>query len=336
MEFLKKIRLSWVFGLSMAVSAAGCMLLSSLVGERALAFSHSVHVADQGLECVNCHENVEMEDDPGMPGPDVCELCHVEIDEEKPPERRIDTLFEESVYSAARVALLDDEVIFSHVQHTQAIEDCGACHTGIETNERVGAALAVDMAACISCHTGQGIAAECATCHTYLDVDTEPQSHHHNWDKRHGKVVRAHSELTRDNCAICHQESTCAECHMSEPPANHSNAWRRRTHGVAAMMDRDNCAACHLPDSCDRCHAETLPRSHVGSFGAPRSRHCLSCHFPLKGEGCFTCHKETPSHSLAAPKPAWHTPAMNCRQCHGISQPLPHVDKGDNCNLCHL
>ena len=50
----------------------------------------------------------------------------------------------------------------------------------------------------------------------------------------------------------------------------------------------------------------------------------------------MVCHKDTRSHALAAPKPAWHTPAMNCRQCHGVSQPLPHVDKGDNCNLCHL
>jgi hypothetical protein len=26
---------------------------------------------------------------------------------------------------------------------------------------------------------------------------------------------------------------------------------------------------------------------------------------------------------------------MNCRQCHGMTAPLPHVDKGDDCNACH-
>ena len=336
MEFLKKTRWSWVFGLSMALTAASCMLLSGLVGEPAFAFSHSVHVVDQELGCVNCHENVEMEDDPGMPTPDMCELCHADIDEEKPAERRIETLFEDEVFRAVHAARLDDEVVFSHLKHAEEIEDCGTCHVGIEENERIGPGMAIDMDACVQCHESRKVASECATCHTVWTEDVAPESHLQNWSKRHGKVVRAHSELSMDNCATCHKESTCAECHMQEAPANHSNAWRRRTHGIAAMMDRQNCAACHLPDSCDRCHSETLPRSHVGSFGSPRNRHCLSCHFPLQGEGCNTCHKQTPSHSLAAPKPAWHTPAMNCRQCHGISQPLPHVDKGDNCNLCHL
>jgi hypothetical protein len=335
-ELLKKVRPAWALGLAMIVCAAGCVWLSGLVGEVELAFSHSIHVVDQELSCVNCHENVEMEDDPGMPTPDMCELCHIEIDAEKEPERAVETLFDEEVFRAAHVARLDGEVVFSHLQHTRAIEDCGACHTGIETNERVGAALTVDMATCTDCHAEQGVASECATCHTHLSLDTPPASHRHNWSARHGKVVRAHSEMTMDNCSMCHQESTCAECHMQEPPPNHSNTWRRQTHGIAAAMDRENCSTCHLPDACDRCHAETQPRSHVGSFGAPRSRHCLTCHFPLKNESCMVCHKDTQSHALAAPKPAWHTPAMNCRQCHGISQPLPHVDKGDNCNLCHL
>jgi hypothetical protein len=42
-----------------------------------------------------------------------------------------------------------------------------------------------------------------------------------------------------------------------------------------------------------------------------------------------------PSHSTAAPQPPSHSPGMNCRQCHGISAPLPHVTKGEDCNICH-
>ena len=231
MELLKGIRpTAWAFGLAVLLCAAGCMLISGLVGEDELAFSHSIHVVDQELSCVNCHENVEMEDDPGMPTPDMCELCHVEIDAEKTPERQVEALFEEELFRAAHVATLDEEVVFSHLVHTQAVEDCGTCHTGIETNERVGAALTVNMAACTACHSDQAVANECATCHTRLDLETQPANHFLNWDARHGKVVRAHSELTRDNCAMCHQESTCTECHMLEPPANHSNTWRRKTH----------------------------------------------------------------------------------------------------------
>ena len=108
------------------------------------------------------------------------------------------------------------------------------------------------------------------------------------------------------------------------------------------MMDRQGCAVCHEPDSCDRCHAEVLPMNHRGLWGAPQDSHCLSCHFPLQSEGCIVCHKDAASHLLATPLPLNplppippHNPAMNCRQCHGISAPLPHMDKGDECTLCH-
>jgi hypothetical protein len=112
--------------------------------------------------------------------------------------------------------------------------------------------------------------------------------------------------------------------------------WRLRSHGVVASMDRDNCATCHTPDSCERCHAESVPLSHRGSFGAPMDTHCLSCHVPLKNESCFVCHKNTNSHLDASPKPADHSPALDCRSCHGVTESLPHVDNGDDCNVCHV
>ena len=340
MDFLSTWRrgrvATWTTGTAMAATAVGCALLSGGSGGRGPVFSHAVHVLDQGLECINCHEDLAVSDEPGMPAPETCELCHVVLDEEKPEDRRVDSLFDDDVFRAARVNGLEDELVYSHLIHTEAIEDCGACHRGIEENRRIGPDLALAMDDCMACHAEQEAPNECATCHTVVDAEWAPASHHHSWDRRHGLVVRGHSELTMDSCVLCHEESSCADCHMIEPPRSHTNSWRRRTHGVVAMMDRDNCNVCHLPDACDACHAEALPRSHTGSFGAPRSRHCQTCHFPLRNETCFACHRSTPSHALAKPKPGWHTPAMNCRQCHGSQQPLPHVDKGDNCNICHL
>jgi hypothetical protein len=61
----------------------------------------------------------------------------------------------------------------------------------------------------------------------------------------------------------------------------------------------------------------------------------MGCHQPLGNESCAVCHKGTPSHALATPKPPGHNPAMNCRMCHGNGQPLPHFDNGDDCNSCH-
>ena len=43
---------------------------------------------------VDCHLMVEDSDEPGFPVKAQCMLCHEEIDEEKPPERSIESLFD--------------------------------------------------------------------------------------------------------------------------------------------------------------------------------------------------------------------------------------------------
>jgi hypothetical protein len=317
--------------------AAGCAVMRAWRdGEAPLAFSHRLHVGDQALECANCHADVEVSDAPGMPAPDTCSLCHDEIDPEKPAERHVASLFSDEIFLARHAAALDDEVIFSHLRHVNAGVACADCHAGIEKSERILPEMHVPMAACTDCHERRSVVRECATCHTYVDTQWAPESHERDWTKAHGPMSRGASMDTAASCSLCHAPSTCATCHLEREPDDHDHFFRVRGHGLIARMDRDRCAACHQPDSCDRCHDETRPLSHVGPWGSPRSTHCLGCHQPLAGESCALCHQATPSHALAAPKPPDHTPAMNCRQCHGLSAPLPHVEKGDDCNACHL
>jgi hypothetical protein len=316
---------------------AGCALLQRIggEGEPRFAFSHEVHVAGEEMDCVSCHENFARSDDPGMPAPDTCAACHDEIDEDQPPERQVASLFEGEVFRAAHAARLDEELVFSHRLHAADPDSCGECHRGIEHNRAIGEAIGVTMARCVECHAQRGVAGECSTCHTLIDEDWAPPSHAQLWQQRHGRAARACPSATADDCGLCHTERTCIACHLEERPASHDPFFVRRGHGLLARMDRASCATCHEPDSCDQCHRDTRPLSHTGSWGGTLSRHCLSCHVPLQAGGCAVCHHGTPSHLAAPPKPAWHTPAMNCRQCHGLSQPLPHVDNGDDCNACH-
>ena len=314
---------------------SGCMLVGALTSEPPpFAFPHAVH-AEEGLGCTDCHRGAEESDQPGMPVLKQCKLCHAELDAEKPPERRVEALFDGDHYRGAGVSALDEEIVFSHQRHVTAEVECSACHQGIETNTRVDRSLAVDMDDCMRCHQQQGKPNDCATCHRDIRTDVPPRTHQQLWKRVHGKVVRGASEARIDNCALCHTQSACATCHQDVPPDNHDNYFRRRGHGLFARMDRQNCATCHRSDSCDACHAEVRPLNHTGMWGGTRSNHCVSCHFPLQSQECIVCHKGTPSHALAAPKPSWHTPGMNCLQCHGVSLPLPHVHKGDDCNACH-
>jgi hypothetical protein len=315
--------------------AAGCALMVKLgLVERPAAFSHRTHAREQ-LECQSCHASYETSERAGMPKLQQCLLCHEGIDEKKPPQRRLSALYgEEASLSPARV--LPGEVRFSHQTHVVGNKiACGECHRGIEDSQAVSDRVRVFKDDCLRCHARAGRANDCEVCHREVRKDLKPESHLHNWKEFHGQAVRADSGKSVDRCSLCHAPSRCVSCHQDEAPRDHTNHWRQRGHGIAASIDRERCAPCHRSDFCDRCHRETPPRSHLGSWGSPRDFHCLTCHSPLSIEPCSICHRGTPSHALAAAKPAWHTPAMNCRQCHTGGAMLPHVDNGDNCNTCH-
>lgn len=320
--------------LALLLGVVGCMLTTQKAPR--FAFSHAEHVGEQELECVNCHADAGRLEAPGMPSPDTCAVCHDELDVEKSAERRVAGLFTGESFRAAHALDLDPELRFSHARHVAALKDCALCHDDVvrSRGERP-AAFAMDR--CTTCHAERNAPNDCATCHTRLDTTVAPPSHLRDWKRAHGRCVRSGSEATADRCELCHQESSCIECHQVEPPANHTAHWLARGHGLTARTERQDCAACHREDSCASCHAETPPRSHTAAFGAPQSRHCYSCHFPLAESGCGTCHRTSTSHALAAPKPAdpVHVSGQDCRQCHGLSAPLPHADNGNDCNACH-
>jgi len=303
-----------ILGLVALLYLGGCVLVDALMqSERPFAFSHALHVEEQGLECADCHSRWEDSEDPGMPRAAQCALCHAELDAEKPIELRVAPLFDGESFRAARAGHQSDEILFSHQQHATRGLECTACH-GASAGPRLS---------------------DCAACHAEIRTGAAPPSHRANWTRYHGTLVRGRASERLDQCALCHQPADCTNCHKIELPANHNNYWRRRGHGLTASMDRDSCATCHESDSCQRCHDEIRPMSHVGMWGEPRDRHCLACHEPLRSNSCVACHAATPSHDQATPLPPDHLPGMDCRSCHGQGQPLPHEDNGQTCTSCH-
>lgn len=325
----------------LCLAVVGCALFGTFSREKPYAFSHATHVGEFEMACDDCHYGEP--ETPGMPTLDDCMACHEDLDEDNPPDRRVTALFDEDeVYRAVHAAALNDEILFDHDAHADGyVEDCRACHVGIERSSRIVAADRITMNACTDCHTENGWdAADCSMCHDEIDRDWMPPEHRLGWDRRHGQIVRCEAEGTVNNCSLCHEESTCIACHRVTPPRDHNHHFRLRGHGIAASIDRTRCASCHEPDGCNRCHATTEPLSHVGSFGSPLNRHCLGCHLPLQptNGGCTTCHRDTPSHALAPGLPP--TPAhlmandAQCRECH-IPDRLRHPDNGDSCRFCH-
>ncbi len=331
MELLTRLRL--LVPLAALLVAFGCHVSES--EEQPSRFSHARHVGEEMLDCSMCHARAKTADQPGMPGPQVCMVCHEGIQEEKPETVRIATLFDASGHWTGGVprAQLPEELHFSHKAH--ASEDCSKCHGNIAESAGIPAPH-LSMDECMSCHAERGASRDCSVCHQTISRKWEPPTHELGWEQVHGKIFRAKDPALVNRCSLCHDEETsCRACHALKKPRDHTTFWRIGGHGVAVSIDRSRCFACHRTDFCERCHQNTQPLTHTAGWGSPMNRHCTACHYPLTESGCITCHKGTPSHASAPPMPGWHDPAMNCRLCHGAGAPLPHPDPGTQCTVCH-
>ena len=98
--------------------------------------------------------------------------------------------------------------------------------------------------------------------------------------------------MDRQNCAACHESSSCERCHAETLPLNHRGLWG----GTKSV----HCVTCHFPlaaEGCVTCHQDTA--SH--ELAPPKP----SWHDPASN--CRTCHLATLSHV---------DNGSNCNLCH--------------------
>jgi len=338
-RFVEQRRLGWpALVIGVALSASACIVFEQLTGGGSgRVFSHEHHLVTEELECVDCHLTYEDEDAPGWPGIDDCMVCHQDEEAEGDEPRLVAPValfFEDGEFVLERRREpFSSEIVFSHLAHVTDEEGCRDCHAEVAASDELEHGWAMDMQGCVDCHAESEQPRSCATCHGEVREDRAPRTHDVAWRRSHGRVVRCESDLTVNDCSLCHSDASCTTCHQEEEPESHNNFWRIRGHGLSASMDRESCATCHRQDYCDRCHESTMPISHRGAWGSPRNLHCLGCHSSGANQGCAVCHSGTPSHLEAPLKPPGHNPASDCRSCHLL---LPHVDGGYDCNGCHL
>ena len=172
--------------------------------------------------CLECHFKTREKSD--------CGLCHLE----KPGE---------TLRARNRLAA---NFNFSHKKHEKY--DCALCHPGITDWEHLdGHKINGRMKDCLVCHNGKDAPKNCVMCH---NPTPRPADHTHNYEKKHGMAYRSDPQ----RCRMCHEDSSCIQCH-SQKPRDHTLAWVRYRHGIAAKTNPQKCQACHSdPWVCKRCH----------------------------------------------------------------------------------
>ncbi|MFQ6677269.1 MAG: cytochrome c3 family protein [Fidelibacterota bacterium] len=150
----------------MGLMIAGC---SKKPIKQPIAYNHSIHVNDAGLDCTDCHSGAVNKIRATLPSIKKCKSCHSEMQGESIAE----TLVVKAVNNKEeipwqRIYQLKDHVFFSHRRHVTAGNlSCELCHGNVE--EMVvppkQPLIPISMDNCIKCHDSKSISTDCLNCH---------------------------------------------------------------------------------------------------------------------------------------------------------------------------
>lgn len=303
-------------------------------------FSHSLHY--DFVSCDECHSTVVESTslkDRLLPNHDNCVDCHeVDNDEECETCHKNDN-YEPLIQKSS-------SLIFNHKIHYDREMDCDGCHAGLSEVDYSfeSAMLNPPMENCAACHNETKIASNaCESCHIAA-FDLIPQSH------RNVDYMRSHKFLSWEldaNCMMCHNNSTCQECHIAsnvitetnlsddfyQPymPGNgidgvnqqvllkvHGDLNYRYSHGIDAKGKSSDCQTCHQIETfCSNCHS--AENRDFALSGIVPSSHLLP---DFKTIGVGTGGGE---HAILARRDI-----ERCVSCHDVQGADP------TCILCHL
>ena len=111
-----------------------------------IAFPHSVHAGDNGIDCKYCHNSVEESKTAGLPSVNVCMNCHKQITGSGDQVAQIQKIYDAAGWDGKKytnvtkpivwnkVHVLPDHVYFNHKQHVVVGGvDCKQCHGNVPT-----------------------------------------------------------------------------------------------------------------------------------------------------------------------------------------------------------
>jgi formate-dependent nitrite reductase cytochrome c552 subunit len=118
-----------------------------------VAFPHSVHVTQLGLDCRYCHNGVEKSWYSNIPATSVCMNCHNQVlkDDDRLAVVR-DSYATGKPIPWVQIHKLPDYAFFNHSVHVNRGVSCVECHGQINHMDEVYHAKPLSMSFCLDCH----------------------------------------------------------------------------------------------------------------------------------------------------------------------------------------
>jgi hypothetical protein len=168
-----------------------------------VAFPHSVHATQLGIDCRYCHNGVEKSWYSNIPATSVCMNCHNQA--LKDDERL--ALVRESAASGkpipwVQIHKLPDYAYFNHSVHVNRGVSCVECHGQINQMEEVYHAKPLSMSFCLDCHRDPAL--HVRPLDKITDLDWKPASEDAQLANGR-KIVRDWKVQSLQNCSACHR-----------------------------------------------------------------------------------------------------------------------------------
>lgn len=145
-----------------------------------IAFDHSVHVQQAGVDCVFCHRTATSAGTAGYPDVQQCMFCHSGVSQSsvgapgfnmsaQQAQAEIDKVRQawqqQKPIDWVRIHRVPDHVRFLHEAHIRAGFQCETCHGDVKNMGQVTQVRALNMGDCVTCHRANGAPTECSVCH---------------------------------------------------------------------------------------------------------------------------------------------------------------------------
>ena len=140
-----------------------------------IAFPHTVHVQQLGLDCTFCHRNVTKSAAATIPAVGLCMTCHKTVGLGLPEVEKLrDTFAADRSINWVRVHRLPDHVHFIHEAHIKFFMErdgisasavCATCHGDVGSMSKVKQVRSLKMGDCVDCHRDNDAPTDCTTCH---------------------------------------------------------------------------------------------------------------------------------------------------------------------------
>ncbi|MDA0349196.1 MAG: cytochrome C [Verrucomicrobia bacterium] len=168
-----------------------------------VAFEHSLHAGELGIDCRYCHSQVEKSGHSNVPSTSTCMNCHNQVlplSEKLQPVR--DSFASGEAIPWVKVHKAPDYVYFDHSVHVNRGISCYECHGQVNEMDEVRHEMSFSMAFCLECHRNPE--ERIRPLDKVFDLDWHPESKEQQL--KDGNEMKEHWKVNPPtSCSGCHR-----------------------------------------------------------------------------------------------------------------------------------